>query len=500
MKDTEGMNKEEKRRYIFAPNPDFKEGRFNWITNNLLGYIRTFLDGIEYFRIQGKGKPVGKSPRGSGNLSVPILINTALEFVAELYAGKTNCMEFDTDITFKEDLESGVISEELKREFKIRKFPLSETNEIAKTDKGWEIKDKKMDKTYYFVTKDKKERRYLFTWDDVSKSNAKFQEFLIDDLKMSWAESKEPEKTHEGKTITVSEGGKSLTFSLNEETNEVTLLVDKKCRVFISQKKNGKRNIYEMKAKKLIFYFHDKGEYDATTNAKKFIMRYFPETYKEIPLLFRDGIRNGLVHTFSPKPFEYKGSYIRFQFYVDDQNFPSHIEKVKGFLFGIDIDAKFETKLNNGDVPEELENNFKTMNLPLPNTIRKEGTYWELTDGVDTLYALEKEDKEKINVYNYIIQIRINVFELFRVLEKAIETYRAELENSDELQDKFIRAWSSIEEYTEKAGEKQEKEVNELNKCLNQRNHAFLLKDLNARLSVDLLKIYSFNSLKIRRS
>lgn len=336
MKDTEEMNKEEKHRYIFEDTSFEGRPRFNWITDCLLGDIRTFLDGIEYFIIQKKGEPAGKRPRGGGNLSVPILIHTALEFVSRLYVGET-----------------------------------------------------------------------------------KFN-----------------------------------------------------------------------------------GGYNATENAKKFIMRYFPEKYKEIPLLLWDGIRNGLIHTFSPKPFTYKGNYIRFQFYVEDQNFPSHIEKVKGFLFGIDIDAKFETKLNNGDVPEELENNFKTMNLPLPNTIWKEGTYWELTDGVDTLYALEKEDKEKINVYNYIIQIRINVFELFRVLEKAIETYRAELENSDELQDKFIRAWSSIEDYQRDITKdpKKSREAEALFDYLDLKSPAFLLKDLNARLSVDLLKIYSFNSLKIRRS
>lgn len=138
-----------------------------------------------------------------------------------------------------------------------------------------------------------------------------------------------------------------------------------------------------------------------------------------------------------------------------------------------DARAKLETDLNKDNVPKELEDKFKTMNLPLPEspTARKgkEEKKWEITNGEATRYALEKEDKEKITVYNYIIRLRINVFELFRVLEKAVEAYRAELENSDALQDKFIRAWSSIEEYTEKTDEKQEKEVNELNKCLDQK-------------------------------
>ena len=236
---------------------------------------------------------------------------------------------------------------------------------------------------------------------------------------------------------------------------------------------------------------------------RKFIERFFPDAYNEIPSLLWDGIRNGLVHTFSPKPFEYNGTYIGFQFYVEDQNFPSHIEKVKGYLFDIDIDAKFETELNNGNIPNELVNRFKTMGFPLPENFtvlnEKKEKNWEITNGEYTFYILEKEDKDKINVYYCIFQICINVFEQFRVLEKAVEAYRAELENSDDLQDKFIRAWSSIEEYTEKTDEKQEKEVNELNNCLNQRKQVFLLKDLNDQLSVDVLKIYSLN-LKIRKS
>ena len=497
MKDTEIMKKEEKRKYIFEDTSFEGRPRVKWITDGLLGDIRTFLDGIEYFKIQNKGEPAGKSPRGGGNLSVPILINTALEFVAELYTGKTDYMKFNTDIKFKKDLETDKkVSEDLKREFTIRNFPLPKTHEITKTDKGWEIKDEDTDKTYYFVTKDKKKQNYLFCWDDVPSNNEGFLKFLNDNLKISWAKNEGIEKSDD-KTIAVSEGTESLTLSLDEEQNEVTLLADKKCQLFISQKKNGKRNIYEMKAKKLIFHFRDKEDYEATKNAKEFIPRYFPEEYKEIPSLLWDGIRNGLVHTFSPKPFTYKGSFILFQFYVEDQNFPSHIEKVKGYLFGIDTDAKFKDKLNKGDVPEELKDIFKTMNFPIPDTVRKEETYWKLTDGVDTLYALEKEDKEKITVYNYIIQIRINVFELFQVLEKAVKAYLAELEYSDDLQDKFIRAFSSIEDYYRDItkDEGKPKEVKALH--LGSDSSNFLLKDLSDHLSVDALKIYS---LMIRRS
>ena len=94
-------------RYIFVDTHFENRTCFNWITGCLLGDIRTFLDAIEYSIIRKKGKPAGKLPRGGGNLSVPILVNTALEFVAELYTGKTEYMKFNTDISFKKDLKDG---------------------------------------------------------------------------------------------------------------------------------------------------------------------------------------------------------------------------------------------------------------------------------------------------------------------------------------------------------------------------------------------------------
>ena len=97
-----------------------------------------------------------------------------------------------------------------------------------------------------------------------------------------------------------------------------------------------------------------------------------------IPSLLWDGIRNGLVHTFSTKPFKYGNNYIRFQFYVEDRNIPSRIKKV-----------------------------------------------------------------------NDTIMISINVFELYRILENAIENYLEELkkDENEALRDNFIKAWSSIDEY-----------------------------------------------------
>jgi len=299
MKDVEGMSKEEKHWYIFEDKSFENRPRVKWITDCLLGDIRTFLYGIEN-RI--KEKHAGKAfSDGFGNLSVPVLISTALEFVAALYTGKTKYMEFETKNKFEKDIDGGKISEELRKEFDNRKFSLPKEYKIEKREeKRWEI--------------------------------------------------------------------------MNKETKEVYYVV------------SVKRN-------KLIFQFKNKKEYKATENVKEFIKKYFPEFYKKMPTIFWDGVRNGHVHTFYPKSFEHQGkrTYIRFGFYVEDQNFSSYIQK-------------------------------------------KDDTIW----------------------------IYINVFELFRVLELAIYDYLNELKCDEKLQDNFIMAWASIEDYIESVDKNQKEEMNEL--------------------------------------
>ena len=266
MKDTEKMTKEEKYRYIFKDKSFEGRPRVKWITDCLLGDIRTFLDGIENYTDNKERFVFKPRPRGGGNLSVPILICTALEFVSRLYVGAT-------------------------------KF-----------------------------------------------------------------------KSSEG--------------------------------------------------------------YIAKENAKKFIEKYFPEKYKAIPLLLWDGIRNGLVHTFSPKPFKYGNNYIRFQFYVENRNFPSHIKKV-----------------------------------------------------------------------NDTIVISINVFELYRILENAIEDYLDDLkkDENEALRDKFIKAWSSIEEdFQREITENSEyrDDAKALLDYLGSSSDALLLEDLNKVVNT-VLRVYT---LKVRRS
>ena len=267
MTDVSKMTSKDKRFYIFE-DPRFEgRPRSKWLTDCLLGDIRTFLDGIENFTDNQEKFAFKPLPRGGGNLSAPILISTALEFVAALYAGMTEYID---------------------------------------------------------------EGRY-----------------------------------------------------------------------------NGSKHKY----------------------IRAFIREFFPEAYRKIPILLWQGVRNGLVHTFYSKAFEYNGKRIQFQFFVENRNVPSHIK-------------------NN----------------------------------------------------NNTIVISINIFELYMILEKAIEDYCDRLKDNDTMQIHFIEAWSSIEEDSlENIDTNTEisSDAKALIDYLGSSSDALLLEDLNKMTNMDMLRIYT---LMIRRS
>lgn len=168
------MNEKDKYRYIFVDTSFENRTRFNWITDCLLGDIRTFLDGIKYMdcisninsHIQNEGGPAEK-PLGGGNLSVPILINSALEFISALYEGKTDdrYMEFEIPKeNFVNDLNRGVLTESLKNKFKNRKFPLPQNPAVTTSnpDVEWNIKDANTERIYYVVAISDREKKLQF--------------------------------------------------------------------------------------------------------------------------------------------------------------------------------------------------------------------------------------------------------------------------------------------------------------------------------------------------
>jgi hypothetical protein len=175
----------------------------------------------------------------------------------------------------------------------------------------------------------------------------------------------------------------------------------------------------------------DKGKYNGSKHKyiRVFIKNFFPDAYGKIPILLWQGVRNGLVHTFYSKAFEYNGLRIQFQFFVENRNVPSHIKK-----------------------------------------------------------------------NNNTIVISINIFELYRILEKAIEDYCDRLKEDDTLQNNFIEAWSSIEEDSQENIDNNTEispDAKALIDYLGSSSDALLLEDLNKVINIDVLRIYTP---KIRRS
>jgi len=78
--------------------------------------------------------------------------------------------------------------------------------------------------------------------------------------------------------------------------------------------------------------YRDGNLYSATDNVRSFISRFVPGLYQKIPLLVWDGIRNGILHTFSPKPFDYQGKNVRFQFFVEDYAAKSHVTELNNTI------------------------------------------------------------------------------------------------------------------------------------------------------------------------
>jgi hypothetical protein len=140
MKDPERRIMDEKRKYIFEDTSFEKRTRVNWITDCLLGDIRTYLKGIKKIIYENRD---GTSEKllGGGNLSVPILISSALEFVSELYAGNTSYMlHFSTEPSedFKDEWKKFRKANQAK-EFKLDAFT-NKLKEIIKNN-GFNISD-----------------------------------------------------------------------------------------------------------------------------------------------------------------------------------------------------------------------------------------------------------------------------------------------------------------------------------------------------------------------
>lgn len=90
----EKMSPEEKNDYIFSEKISGLGGtRFDWIDHALMGDIQTFVDGINYNYFPPRQFLPTDSPRGGGNLALPILVSTSLDLISALCFGTPNATD-----------------------------------------------------------------------------------------------------------------------------------------------------------------------------------------------------------------------------------------------------------------------------------------------------------------------------------------------------------------------------------------------------------------------
>lgn len=218
---------------------------------------------------------------------------------------------FDTDAVFLEDKLDKCILKDLRKVFESEGFPLSENARIIKEkDYKWKIMDEERSYTYnikknkreygklkiygkidesikkgveWFIHNKNQENtycywgvpdknywywnisktcdginalsklseldKYLFSWDDVlGGDNEQFIEFLNSELKIKWVKNVKIKKSGGGKSIIITNEGKSLLFKLNLEKSKAILEIDgvTTCEYFLKEE-NGKRNLYDYK-------------------------------------------------------------------------------------------------------------------------------------------------------------------------------------------------------------------------------------------------------------
>jgi len=88
----EKMSRKEKYDYIFSKKISGGT-RFDWIDHALMGDIQTFEDGIKYNYFPPRQFLPSDSPRGGGNLALPILVCTSLDLIGALYFGSNNATD-----------------------------------------------------------------------------------------------------------------------------------------------------------------------------------------------------------------------------------------------------------------------------------------------------------------------------------------------------------------------------------------------------------------------
>jgi hypothetical protein len=153
-----------------------------------------------------------------------------------------------------------------------------------------------------------------------------------------------------------------------------------------------------------------------------------------------------------------------------------------------------KTKYKSGSEYDATENVEKFINRFFPNHGKKiPRLLWDgVRNGVDhlfnpkpfqyshrrilfTFYVQDNRVPSCVTKSKGLVTIKINSIEFYLVLKQAINNYRIELTNDEELQCHFISAWKSIENHVQEIASNK-KTSSELEYLLNELKHSDILK------------------------
>jgi hypothetical protein len=270
---------------------------------------------------------------------------------------------------------------------------------------------------------------YLFCWDDVPENESECERFrrcLKDDLDIKWAEEATINKSQDGMTINISEGGTENSAKITIAEDNETVTLDGRTLDLKVKEESGKRNIH----KECIYDEGVKVKFDRkmkaeTINANTFLFLVkmnVRETgnyrYEQVP-----GVVSYVVsYVYEDSTGESTATFKFTQRWIQDVYYgysrireePSDFMVVlkadfilsDEYLFSI-IAAEFNvdfTNIGNGKViSEKLKEKFKTEGFPISGnavvTKKEEADKWVITDG-EKVYIVKKEGENYLNIYS----------------------------------------------------------------------------------------------------
>lgn len=127
--------------------------------------------------------------------------------------------------------------------------------------------------------------------------------------------------------------------------------------------------------------------YRADDLVEQFLRRYYPEPYTLLPSLLWDSIRNGILHSYSPKQFDVDGKLVHFRFHCPPPAIPSYVKKT---------DQGFDIRINTMEFAETFEQAFSSYKEELERDRELQINFIRAFESFEPRYIIPTSDNPRI--------------------------------------------------------------------------------------------------------